>query len=170
MVNEEEKSIEILAEAEQNQVGKSLLLKERFEINFDKPLPELNINGAKAYNVKDRIDARKSLFALICGKETAPRSSLFSYIKSIDHSNLMKLLEYGTINDPTTNSHEVALIYAKPQGGSLLDNLEELDYKNKPQLFKEHLQQILSAIESLKRYNLSHRSIRLNNKIGRAHV
>ena len=64
------------------------LLKERFEINFQKPLEELNTNGAEAFEVKDHITPQRKLFALICSNETSPRLSYLAYLKSIDAPNI----------------------------------------------------------------------------------
>lgn len=141
----------------------TFLVKERFEINFDIPLRWLDSNGALAYKVTDRIDPRRDLFALVCGNETAPRSSLLPYLKSIDHPNLIKMVEYGTITNPLRNTRTIAIIYATPQGGKVIDSLGELDYKNNPSKFKTILLELLSAIEALKGYNITHRAIRLDN-------
>ena len=43
-----------------------VLFKERYEIDFSKPLPHLNNNDAIAFGVSDRIDSARKLFALIC--------------------------------------------------------------------------------------------------------
>lgn len=142
---------------------KVYLVKERFEINFDAPLRWLDTNGALAYKVNDKIDPRRDLFALICGNETAPRSSLLAHLKSIDHPNIMKLIDYGTITNPLKNSRHIALIYATPQGGKVMDAVEELNYKSNTQKFKNVIIGLLSAAEALKGYNITHRSIRPDN-------
>lgn len=142
---------------------KKILLKERFEINFNAPLENLNCNGAKAYKVNDRIDTRRELFALICNKETCPRVSLLPYLKSIDHPNVMKLVEYGIINDPVQKSNCYALIYIIPQGGKVLDHLEELNLKINPFKLKRIILGLISATEALKGYGIIHRSIRPDN-------
>lgn len=151
-------------EENQNKSGKqTFLVKERFEINFDTPLKWLNCNGGEAYKVNDRIDPRRDLFALVCGNETAPRSSLLAYMKSIDHPNIMKLIEYGIISNPKKNNRTIALIYATPQGGKVVDALEEVNYKSNQSKFKTAIIGLISAAEALKGYGITHRAIRPDN-------
>lgn len=143
--------------------GNNVLLKERFEINFDIPLTWLDNNGAKAYKVTDRIDPKRELFALICGTETAPRSSYFAYLKSMDHPNIMKLVEYGSIKNPLRNISAITLIYRTPLGGKVLDYASEMDFQGSPGKFKPIISGLLAAVEALRGYNITHRAIRPNN-------
>lgn len=139
----------------------SFLLKERFEIRFDQPLPDFNSNGALAYEVKDNINPQRNLFALVCGDETSPRLSYLPYMKSIDSPNILKLVEYGILT--TTNEREtMALIYNKPTGGRA-DVFEEDAAKLPPETFKSLALSLLSACDVLKTFGLTHRAIRLNN-------
>ncbi len=143
--------------------NKKTLVKERFEVHFNQPLPWLNQNGASAYKVSDRIDNRRELFALICSNETCPRNSYLPYFKSIEHSNLLKLIEYGIVFDTKQNQNTVVLIYAVPQGGKVLDNLDKLNLKNNPQKLKSIILSLISVVETLKGYGLTHRAIRPDN-------
>lgn len=142
---------------------KKVLLKERYDINFNAPLENMNSNGAYAYKVSDRIDTRRELFALVCNRETCPRSSLLPYVKSIDHPNIMKLVEYGIIRDPIQKSNCIALIYVLPQGGKVLDHLDELNLKVNHSRLKHIILGLISAAEALKGYGIIHRSIRPDN-------
>ena len=142
---------------------KKVLLKERYEIDFNAPLEWLNNNGGTAFRVSDRIDSRRELFALVCGSETCPRSSFLPYLKSIDHPNILKLVEYGIIFAPTEKRNTVVLIYVIPQGGRVLDHLEEVGYKTNPQKLKQVILSLISASEVLKGYGITHRAIRPEN-------
>ncbi len=157
---EAEKSITL----EKKESDNRYLIKERFEINYDEPLPELDANGAVAYKVTDKIDSRRKLFALICSNETAPRCSLLPYIKSIETPGLMKLVEYGSVNYKEDQSRRLALIYQMPLGGRVMDFLEnDINYQTAADKLKGFILNILSAIETMKSYNITHRNIRLDN-------
>lgn len=143
--------------------AKSFLVKERFEIKFDTPLKWLDSNGAPAYAVVDKIDPKRELFALVCDNKVPPRSSLLPYIKSIEHPNLLRLVEYGIITYPPQNSRNVALIYNIPQGGKVLDGLKEADFRNNPAKVKQLVLTMLTALEPLRSYGITHRAIRPNN-------
>ena len=142
-------------------VEQNYLLKERFEIRFGEPLPELDSNGAKAYEVKDNINPQRRLFALICGHETSPRLSYLPYMKSIDVPNILKLIEYGIVTDQT-EKETFALIYNKPTGARA-DLFDENAEKITPETFKTLSLSLLSALDVLKTFGLTHRAIRLNN-------
>ena len=157
----DEQTTEESAEITQETTFKSFLLKERFEICFDNPLPDLDTNDSKAYEVKDNINPQRNLFALICGHETAPRLSYLPYMKSIDAPNILKLIEYGIVTEET-GKETIALIYNKPTGpraDSFNDNYEKMT----PERFKSLALSLLSACDVLKTFGLTHRAIRLNN-------
>ena len=142
-------------------VSNSFLLKERFEIRFDQPLPKLDSNGALAYEVKDNINPQRNLFALICGSETSPRLSYLPYMKSIDAPNILKLIEYGIVTNKE-GIETIALIYNKPNGPRA-DSFEGAAEKISADTFKSLSLSLLSACDVLKTFGLTHRSIRLNN-------
>ena len=142
--------------------GNAYLMKERYEIDFSRALPALDSNGAKAYAVRDLINPRRDLFALLCDNNIPPRSSVLPYLKSIDHPNIMKLIEYGVVDYVPKKSRNMALVYQKPQGKTLKDMLSD-DSLRDSQRFKSLMLKLLSAAEVLKGYNIIHRSIRLDN-------
>ena len=139
------------------------ILKERYTIDFSSPMVWLDTNGAKAYKVEDKINDKRELFALVCNNVTSPRSSLLPYLKSIDHQSIMKLVEYGVISYPVENSRNMALIYETPLGGRVIDSAGAYCLKNQPEKFKTVLLSLLSAVEVLRSYGITHRAIRADN-------
>lgn len=141
----------------------SFLIKERFEVLFDSPLPQHNANDALAYKVSDRISPKRELFALVCSNETSPRLSLIPYLKSIDNSHIMKLIDYGIAVCPPHNTQQMALIYQLP-GGPRITGFDKVpDLRKNPEKFKQIFFSLISALECLKSYSLTHRAIRLDN-------
>ena len=138
------------------------LVKERFEIDYAQPLPWLDCNGAKAYRVIDRIDTKRGLFALLCSNKTCPRSTILPYIKSLECRSLMKLVEFGIVTWLPEKSRNLALIYKIPYGKVFEGGKSTLDIRNSEK-FKSTLISLLSAIEALKNYNITHRAIRADN-------
>lgn len=140
------------------------LIKERYEIKFDTPLPRFDSNGASAYEVKDKINPQRELFALICDNRFPPRLSFLPYLKSIDHPNILKLVEYGITDNPKDKSRSMALIYKRPEGPRA-DDLTASDSSAKLSMetFKSLILSLVSGCESLKGYNITHRAIRLDN-------
>lgn len=142
----------------------TFLVKERYEIKFDTPLPGFNTNGAVAYDVKDKTNPQRELFALIAGNDYSPRLSYLPYLKSIDHPNILKLVEFGVVDSPADKTQNMALIYRKPQGGKASDFASaEASTPLNAEKFKSLLLSLVSACETLRGYNITHRAIRLDN-------
>ncbi len=156
---------EQLTEEKEEQVSELVknvfLLKERFEIDFQKPLPELSTNGAEAFEVNDNISPQRSLFALICSNETAPRLSYIAYLKSIDSPNILKLVEYGIVKKESGEEF-MALVYNKPSGPRA-DEFEKNFDGLSPSKFESLALSLLSACDVLKTFGLTHRAIRTSN-------
>ena len=160
--------IEVYAEAQQKsenfEENNRFLLKERFEIDFSQPISWLDNNSARAFAVTDRIDINRRLFALICSKETSPRLSLLPYLKSIDNSALMKLVEFGTVNYIPEKSRNMALIYAMPTGGKVFENgISTFDIKNNTEKFYRFVLSLTGIIDNFKTLGITHRAIRPDN-------
>lgn len=147
--------------ADKNDADNLYLVKERFEIDYNSPLPDLNVNGAKAYVVKDKINPQRELFALLCDNNFPPRLSMLPYLKSIEHPNLLKLIEYSVVDYKPEKTMNMALIYNRPTG----PKASTVHLKEKPNFekFKSLVLSLISGCEALKSYNLTHRAIRLDN-------
>ena len=143
--------------------AKVFLVKERYEVLFDYPLPQHNTNDALAYKVTDRISPKRELFALVCSTDTSPRLSLIPYLKSIDNSHIMKLVEHGVVVCPPNNNQQMALIYQLPTGPRFSGFGNIPDLRKSPEKFKQIFFSLVSALECLKSYNITHRAIRLDN-------
>lgn len=140
------------------------LLKERFEIDFAHPLTWLDNNGGKAFAVTDRIDSSRRLFALICCGETPPRLSILPYLKSLENSSLMKLVEYGVVLYSLDGTQKMALIYEEPLGGRVFENGEcFISLKDSPDKFRSLALSFMAVIDAFKNMNITHRSIRTDN-------
>lgn len=139
----------------------TFLVKERFEIDYNSPLPELDSNGAKAYLTKDKINPQRELFALLCDNNFPPRLSLLPYLKSLDHPNLLKLVEYSVVDYTPQKTMNMALIYNRPTGPKVSKALPS--ERPSPEKFKSLVMSLISGCEALKNYNLTHRAIRLDN-------
>ena len=143
--------------------AQSFLIKERFEILFSSPMPQHNTNDALAYKVTDRINPKRDLFALICSSETSPRLSNIPYLKSIENSHILKLVEHGVAVCPPHNNQVMTLIYQVPNGPRITNFDNVPDLRKSPEKFKQIFFSLISALECLKSYNLTHRAIRLDN-------
>ena len=158
-MNEDKVAVE--SEEHNEDVKNVFLLKERFEINFQSRLPELDTNGAEAFDVNDNITPQRNLFALVCSNETSPRLSYLAYLKSIDSPNILKLVEYGIVKKEN-GEEAMALVYLKPTGPRA-DSFDENNKECSASAFKSLALSLLSACDVLKTFGLNHRAIRTDN-------
>lgn len=154
-------SVPSVNNSKENSFDMTYLVKERFEINYNSPLPDLDVNGAKAYAVKDKINPQRELFALLCDNNFPPRLSMLPYLKSIEHPNLLKLTEYSVVDYIPEKTMNMALIYNRPTGPktSQIRIKEKISFER----FKSLVLSLISGCEALKSYNLTHRAIRMDN-------
>ena len=137
------------------------VVKERYEIDYNTPLTQLDTNSAKAYLVRDKINPQRELFALICNNNFPPRLSILPYLKTIDNPNLLKLIDYSVVDYIPEGTMNMALIYNRPTGIKVIDALETGKLTNEK--LKSLLTSMTSGCEALKAYNLTHRAIRIDN-------
>lgn len=161
MSPEEAKTSEFMTNATEINNDNFYVVKERFEIDYNQPLPDLDTNGAKAYTVKDKINPQKQLFALICDNQFPARLSILPYLKSIDHPNILKLVDFSVVDYVPESTMNMALIYVMPTGPKVSDVI--LDNKITTEKFKSLTSSMASACESLRTYHITHRAIRPNN-------
>lgn len=138
------------------------VVKERFEINFDTPLPDFDTNGGKAFIAIDKTNASRRLFALVCNNDSPPRLSILPYLKSIDNPHLLKLVEYDIIDYIPENSRNIALIYNQPTGPRADTYLPDTTPMS-AESFKKLLSSLTTASENLRANNITHRAIRVDN-------
>ncbi len=150
----------------ENKTLQKVILKERFEIDFNAPFPKLNANNALAYEVKDVLDSQRKLFALIANNDTPPRLSLLPMLKTIEEDSVLNFIDFGIVDFLSQKTQNMALIYEQPHS---LTKFTDLTHDNVKMLFdnKEKLSAVISslllAIETLNSQGISHRAIRPDN-------
>ncbi len=149
----------------ENRSSSKHLLKERFEIDYNIPLPKFNTNNAIAYKAVDISNKKQDLFALVTSTKTPARLSMLPNYQSIKHSSLIKLVDYGVVFDKHQDMQTIALIYQKPLGPKVLDitpaQLNAIKKDN--QKLSDIIASSFSALETLKGHGITHRAIRPDN-------
>ncbi|MDD4556838.1 MAG: hypothetical protein PHE89_05900 [Alphaproteobacteria bacterium] len=160
----EKETKETVVEETTKKSENKFLLKNRYEINFDAPIQWLNNNGAKAFEVTDRINTKVPLFALICDNKTTPRFSIIDNYKEIIHENILTLVDNGIANYPSDETQHMVLIYQRPLGGKVIRNAKDYEeFIGNENILRELLLDFVSICESLKNKAITHRSIRIDN-------
>lgn len=71
------------------------VLRERYTIRSNQPIPELSTPNAEAFVAEDKRDANRQLYALICRPELPPRVNVMRALKGLQAPGLVQLVEWG---------------------------------------------------------------------------
>ena len=144
--------------------SKVRLLKERYEVHLDSPMSDMDRGTSKAYKVVDRTNVNAQLFGIVCDHKRSIRYDAISAVKTIDSKFLLRLVEYGIINNVLVNHKTIVLIYQLPEAGRVVaDVTKKFDPITDFEKIKKILYSLLSIIDELKFLSISCRNIRLDN-------
>ena len=155
-----------MANEQQKGAGGSVLLRDRYLIYPNSPLPEFNTGSAQAFLAQDRRDAKRLLFALIVRPGLPARVQTLRLLKGAQCPGLMLLDEWGVVGWPPAARKVMAVVYEQPLGGRVFPagngklaslRLDEGD------LIRKVITPIGAALKELRSRGLTHRAIRPDN-------
>lgn len=138
-------------------------IEDRFHIDVDRPLPELNSGLAKAYEATDLISPNRPIYALVCDSNTPVRSHEIVTLKGFNHPNMVTLYDAETVHMSNLGENRLVLFFERPQGAPLASLLRMGRKFNDLQIYKSILPPIIELLESLHDYRISHGRINPNN-------
>lgn len=142
----------------------SVLLLDRYQIDIDRPLPELSTPSASAYAVEDRRDMGRQLFALICTPGLPPRGRVASALRGSRVRHMLPLVEWLPVDWPPLGQRCMAVIYERPLGGRLLDEITaEGGHIAEHDLQRRIIEPLAEALKEVADHGITHRAIRPDN-------
>ena len=102
-----------------------VLLRDRYLIDFNIPLTDMDTPSAKGYTVEDRRDLGRKLFGLVCTPGLPTRTDAMAALKDEVLDGLMPLVEWDTIDCPLLGQRSMIVIYERPLGGRVLDAIKQ---------------------------------------------
>jgi hypothetical protein len=151
------------AESAPTSGGGVTVLRDRYEIHCDRPLPAFDTPMAGAYGVRDRNQARGDLMALVSRVRTAPRTDILPVLRKIDCPSLMRPIRWGVVDWPPTGGRSFAVIYTQPAGGRVMESICAADPIPEHRLMADVARPIVAALEELSLHGIAHRAIRPDN-------
>jgi hypothetical protein len=147
-----------------------VVLFDRYQISPQEPLPSLDTPSAKAYAAEDRRDAVRNLFALICTPGLPPRSKTMTLLRGTATIGFMPLVEWGTVDWPHLGQRCMAVIYERPQGGTLEQALAPVEAGAggderiaERDIARRIIAPLIKALQRLAGRDAAHRAIRPDN-------
>ncbi|MCK5296699.1 MAG: protein kinase family protein [Alphaproteobacteria bacterium] len=151
--------------SEKIKVGKasSVVVKEHYNVLADSPLPELDMPGAKAYEVvTSRND--NECFALVCDGKLPIRSKAMISLRGVNKAGLLPLVDSGASYWPNLNQECMIIIYERPLGGKVMTSMDSTFEPIRENILIEKYGNIfIDAIRELYVRNITHRAIRIDN-------
>ncbi|MBR9972168.1 hypothetical protein [Magnetospirillum sulfuroxidans] len=144
--------------------GQPGVLRDRYTIRSNQPIPELSTPNAEAFVAEDKRDANRQLYALICRPELPPRVNVMRALKGLQAPGLVQLVEWGAMTWPPLGRQCMTVVYERPVGKRLMTNLrQEFRRIDEYEIGRKVIEPLVSAIKELTNRGITHRAIRATN-------
>ncbi len=149
---------------QQPNAGSFIMVRDRFTIYRDRPIPSLDMPNALAYEVADRKQEGRPLYALVCKPEMPARISVMRALKGLEIPSVLHMVDWGVAEWPPADRKCVIVIYTRPMGGRVMDTMGS-SFKRIPdhQFARMIVKPIADGLVELGLKGIAHRSIRPDN-------
>lgn len=139
-------------------------VRDRYDIDSAKPLPELDSQPAVAYSAVHKRDGKRSIYALVCDPKLPPRHDIVANLRRIDNRALIRTLDWDVIDWPPEGRRCPVVIMERPGGPRVAENLDQnfapLAEDAISRAFIEPMAQVMGEMHNL---GIFHRMIRPDN-------
>lgn len=144
--------------------GSFIVVRDRFTLYCDRPIPSLDMPNALAYEVSDRKQEGRPLYALVCKPEMPVRISAMRALKGMEIPAVLHMVDWGVAEWPPADRKCVIVIYHRPLGGRAMDSMSST-FKRIPdhQFARAIIKPIADALVELSLKGIAHRAIRPDN-------
>lgn len=140
------------------------VLRERYTIRSNQPIPELSTPNAEAFVAEDKRDTNRQLYALICRPELPPRVNVMRALKGLQAPGLVQLVEWGAMNWPPLGRQCMTVVYERPVGKRMMTSLrQEFRRIDEYDIGRKVIEPLMAAIKELTNRGITHRAIRATN-------
>ncbi len=140
------------------------MLRDRFTVRSNQPLPDLSMPNAEAFAAEDRRDPNRKLFALICKPEVAIRSSVMRTLKGLKTVGIQPLVDWGPMTWPPAGRQCMTVLYDRPVGRRVMADMHsEIRRIDEYDITRKVVTPLVNAIKELVRCGVTHRAIRPTN-------
>jgi len=140
------------------------VLRDRYFVRSNQPLPELSMPNAEAFVTEDKRDANRRLYALICRHDLPPRVNVMRALRGVSAMGLQQLVEWGPMTWPPAGRQCLTVIYERPAGAKVMANLKsEIRRVDEYDIGRKVIDPLVNAIKEMIGRGLTHRAIRPTN-------
>ncbi|WP_245651271.1 protein kinase family protein [Paramagnetospirillum marisnigri] len=140
------------------------MLRDRYMIRSNQPLPDLSTPGAEAFVAEDKRDSSRALYALICKPELPPRVTVMRALKGVSAPGLQQLVEWGPLFWAPAGRQCMTVVYERPGGRRFMANMKsEFKRIDEYEIIKKVIEPVTGALKEMASRGVTHRAIRPTN-------
>jgi len=144
--------------------GSYIVVRDRFTIFCDRAIPSLDMPNALAYEVADRKQEGRPLYALVCRPDMPARVSVMRTLKGLEIPAILHMVDWGVAEWPLLERKCVIVIYHRPLGGKVMDAHFGSAKRIPDHLFaRTVIKPIAEGLTELGLKGVTHRAIRPDN-------
>ncbi len=144
--------------------SRTVTVKDRFEVDPEKPLPEYNVTPALAYSCKHRRDNRRSLMALVCDPKLPRRLSIVGVVQRISSRNFLRVVDWGVADWSPEGRRCPIIIFERPGGAKVFKTLKDTRAPmTEERVTRQLIQPVALIMNEMHRLGIYHRAIRPDN-------
>lgn len=137
---------------------------DRYVVDPETPLPELDSATAKAYLARDRQDPEHRLFALVCTPGLPARGSVMRTLRGVTERGILPLVDWDATYWPPFEQWTLVVVFERPMGGRVSDVYGSKDTRiNEYDLPRRIVEPVSAALRALTGLGVVHRNVRPNN-------
>lgn len=146
-----------------NPAGKKLRLGKAVDVYMDKPIKRFKNAYVQCFQAKN-LGTGSDLIAVFCDRYLPPRFNKLSHFESIQHPNLVSLVESGVVLSPLDNKEYFVLAYEDNLGAPLVEEDIGCALGIKPEdAYTYILLPIIEVLKDMRNKDLFHGTIRPSN-------
>jgi hypothetical protein len=140
------------------------MLRDRYLVRSNQPIPELSTPTAEAFAAEDKRDPNRALYALICKPELPPRSHVMRALKGVSSPGMQQLVEWGPMTWAPAGRQCMTVVYERPSGRRVMTSLRgEIRRIDEYEIGRKVIEPLASAVKEIGSRGVTHRAIRVTN-------
>lgn len=144
--------------------GRAPVLDERYRLDPETRLPQLDSPHAEAFAARDLRFPDRPLFALFCRRGLMPRMDVLDRFARLDRPNVIKPLQWGAVDWAPAGGRSYAIVFRRPGGERVVADPHRGFQPIRPEdLKRKVIGPLLPLLQDLSDRLLTHRAIRPEN-------
>ncbi len=145
-------------------MAERVVIKERVEVDPDRPLPEFDLPYAKAYAATARREEQADLIAYVCDARLPYRHEDVDSIRGLTSNAMMRFVEWGIAAWAPARRRLPILCYERPAGGRVAKSIADvIEPMSDERLVRRFLTPAIGILRDMSTRGVPHRAVRPDN-------